>query len=59
MHKLHQILTVARIVTGQSERSLMRGVIDFYDRSYSVDGRVYAGYEVIFADASKNRENTN
>lgn len=41
------------------ERSLMRGVIDFYDRSYRVDGRVYAGYEVIFADAWKSREDTN
>lgn len=36
------------------ERTLMRRVIEYYDRSFNVDGRVYAGYEVIFAEALKD-----
>lgn len=40
------------------ERALMRRVIEYYDRSFKVDGRVYAGYEVIYAEAWKAGEET-
>jgi len=36
-----------------TERRLMRGVIDYYDRSFQVDGQVFAGYEVLFVSAVK------
>ncbi len=35
------------------ERRLLNGVIEYYDRHFQVDGRVFAGYEVLFATAVK------
>ncbi len=36
------------------ERTLLRKVAEYYDRRFRVDGRVYAGYEVIFARCRKS-----
>ncbi|MCE5271095.1 methyltransferase domain-containing protein [bacterium] len=36
-----------------TERRLLQGVIDYYNRSYRVDGQVFAGYEVLFLTAVK------
>jgi malonyl-CoA O-methyltransferase len=35
------------------ERALLREMTAYYDRSFHVDGRVYAGYEVLFARAER------
>ena len=37
----------------QAERSLIRKTIDFYDRRFRVDGRVYASYEVFFVQSRR------
>ena len=36
-----------------TERGLMRRTIDFYDRRFRVDGRVYASYEVFFVQSRR------
>ncbi len=37
----------------QVERNLLRKTIDFYDKRFRVDGRVYASYEVFFVQSQR------